>query len=156
MSIYDALELDPVPFKPDEPGATLEIRVTDVRGLTTREGKKGALVVGYDAERREWEWVAWNRRAKAELARERPLLGDLLRIIYDGRDDQATNPALAARLFRLKVIERQTLLNNHPAERSIKPVPPARVTDGAPNTLDANDPGPLADTSADTRDEEVA
>jgi hypothetical protein len=107
VSIYDELDLGPVPFKPEEPGATLDLRVTDIHEATTREGKKGVVVVGYDAEQRLWEWVAWNRRAKAELARERPLIGDLLRIIYDGRDDQATNPALAARLFRLRVLERQ-------------------------------------------------
>src|SRR4051794_1849806 len=98
MSIYDDLDLGPVPFKPEEPGTTLELRVTDIHGITTREGKNGVVVIGCDAEGRSWEWVAWNRRAKAELSRERPLIGDLLQITYDGRDDQATNPALAARL----------------------------------------------------------
>jgi hypothetical protein len=107
MTLYEELDLGPVPFKPEKPGTTLEIRVTDIHAVTTREGKKGAVVVGYDAEGREWDWVAWNRRSKTELARERPDVGDLLRITYDGRDDQATNPALAARLYRLEVLERK-------------------------------------------------
>lgn len=100
---YDGLDLPAVQFKPETPGETIEIRVTEIKPVQTKDGgKTGALVAGVDDDGVTHEWVAWNFHNKAELARERPLPGDQLRITYDGRDPDASNPALAARWFTLK------------------------------------------------------
>ena len=105
---YQDLDLGAEPFKPDTVGDTITIVVDEIRALLTKTGKSGVLIAGtedddYGTTR---EWIAWNLHNKAEVRRERPMYGDRLRIVYDGRDPEATNPELAARLFTLTILER--------------------------------------------------
>jgi hypothetical protein len=105
---YQDLDLGAEPFKPEKPGETITIVVDEVKSITTKTGKEGVLIAGEDDGdyplRREW--VAWNMNSKAELRREWPMCGDTLKITYDGRDQFAANPELAARLYTLKVLKR--------------------------------------------------
>jgi hypothetical protein len=98
---YDDLDLGAEPFKPEEPNTSIVIRVEQIKPVQTKDGKSGAVVAGRAEDGTAYEWVAWNRNAKNELRRERPMPGDWLRITYLGRDAAASNPALAARLWKL-------------------------------------------------------
>ena len=102
------LDLGSEPFKPEEKGETIEIKVSDVRPIKTKDGEKtGVVVEGIDKDGITRDWCAWNLSNKAELRREQPLPGDWLRITYDGRDPKAQNEALAARWFTLKKLDRE-------------------------------------------------
>lgn len=102
------LDLGTEPFKPETAGEWIEIRVTNIRPVATKDGKNGVVVEGTDSNGRQRDWVAWNLNNKGELRREQPLPGDWLRISYDGRDPNAENEALAARLFTLEKLETTT------------------------------------------------
>jgi hypothetical protein len=92
-------------FKPETKGEWIEITVTSVKEVSTKDGKSGICVEGFERDGSTRDWVAWNRRNKEELLREQPQLFDILRIEYKGTDPAASGP-LAAKWFTLKVVER--------------------------------------------------
>jgi hypothetical protein len=106
-SPYDDIDLGSEPFKPEAPGETLEIELQEVREIETKEGKKGVVLAGIDDDGAKRDWVAWNLHNKAEIRREKPLIGEQVKIAYDGRDPNATNEAFAARLFTISVPSRE-------------------------------------------------
>jgi hypothetical protein len=130
---YESIDLGTLGFKPEQPGEKITLVVSEVKQVETKAGKLGVAVVGSTSDGREYDWVAWNRTNKAEVARERPLIGDTLEIRYTGRDPQAENEAMAARWFTLKVLRRAGVddeIVTSPDE------PPAGLFDDAEPELD--------------------
>jgi len=105
------LDLGALRFKPedDEKGASITGRVIAIAPLEsdkTGERRTAALVTVVDEDELRYEWASWGVRGNAELLRQRPLIGDRIRISFLGRDPTASSLAFAAKLWKIDVIER--------------------------------------------------
>jgi hypothetical protein len=128
---YDGIDLGTVYFKPENPGETITITVAEIKQVAGKNGS-GVEISGEDVAGVSHSWTGWNQRAKGEIARERPLIGDTLLIRYDGRDPEAENEAMAARWFTLKVLARAgdaTPVLNEPPEGLFDDAEPPELDD---------------------------
>ena len=110
MGVYDEpLGLPPRRWKGEQPGDTIRGTVTSVVRLVGTQfnaEKIGLAYVLETADGKQDEFTAWNAVTKQQLADLRPGEGDELEIEFLGVDPNAPNPAMAARQYRIEVLER--------------------------------------------------
>jgi hypothetical protein len=54
---YDDIDLGSEPFRPETRGEALEIKLTEVRQVETKEDKEGVVLAGVDDHGIERDWV---------------------------------------------------------------------------------------------------
>jgi hypothetical protein len=112
---YDGFELPAIGFKPEDDaiGESITITITDVRQIEFKgqdgKTKKGIVLEGVDADDVSRDWCGWNLHNKQQIAKCKPLIGDLTKITFEGRDKGAKNPTTAAKWFAVEVLKRRAV-----------------------------------------------
>jgi hypothetical protein len=91
-SPYDGVSAGPTAFKPARAGETLEpLTLTGVGQATSRQftepdgsPRVGVILTGTLPDGSEHDWAAWSRNAKRAVLAEKPLVGDVIRIVFAG------------------------------------------------------------------------
>lgn len=109
---YDGLDLGPERFQPEEPGESIVLHLAAIdraesKQFTNADGspREGVILKGATPNDEEAEWAAWSVNAKRAAAKANGLVGDTVRITFDGFG-KARPGFNAPKLWSVEVINR--------------------------------------------------
>jgi hypothetical protein len=113
QSVYDDdLDLGVEWWKPEKAGETIEFTVSSLERTQSTHTKKdgdakvGVTLTGTDRDGVEVGWTAWSARAKRALLVDKPEVGDLVRVTFDGEEPMKGGLA-PAKNWTVKVLRRK-------------------------------------------------